>query len=397
MTDKKDLSGMQLDQYRLIRPLDQDQGGFAVVYLAEHVMYKTPVAIKVLNALSTSNIPDFILEAKVVLLEHPNIVRIRDFGVDKGYAYFTMNYLPNGSLRRRHASREPISWETIVIYTKQIAEALQYIHDKGVVHRDVKPENMLIGDNDDIQLSDFGIAITSYTINAEAQKVKGTPLYIAPEQIEGQAVRESDQYSLGAVMYEWLTGVPPFDGIPNEVLQKHLYVQPLALRKRNASVLPQVEAVVMKMLNKRREDRFSSMREFLLELERVKVPSPRMKHTPFTGHADAVQTLTWSPDGKYIASAGSDSTVQIWEPTTHKVLYVYPGHTGEVCSIMWSRDGKAIVSAGADEIVQVWEATTGYSLKSYAPHQGVIRAVAWSPNEMFIASTGMTKLCKCGT
>lgn len=118
-----DLSGKQIDQYRLVRQLGN--GGCGIVYLAEHILHKTLVAIKILfTHLNTENIPGFIAEANSALLDHPHIMRVRKFGVDNGSPFFIMNYTPHGNLRQRHPSRTPLSWEIVVLYVRQIADAL---------------------------------------------------------------------------------------------------------------------------------------------------------------------------------------------------------------------------------------------------------------------------------
>ncbi len=389
MQYRLDLSGQKIDQYHLIRLLGI--GSFAAVYLAEHSVHKTPVALKILfDPLDPSNVPSFINEARVALLDHPHIVRLRDFGMYGNYPYFVMNYLANGTLRQRHGKGKRLSWGLVASYAHQIAEALEYVHSKDLVHRDIKPENMLIADDGDIQLSDFGVSVTSYTINQQMQIPIGTAYYIAPEQIDGQAVRASDQYALGTVMYEWLTGAPLFDGTRDEVIIKHLQSIPVPLRKKNSATSPQVEALIMKALSKNPDARFASMREFIVALERVQ--SAPIKNIPFTDHTHAVQTLSWSPDGRYIASAGHDTTVRVWEAATGQTIYVYHGHAEEIWSVMWSPDGRSLASAGADEIVHVWEPTTGRTFTSYAEHQGTIRAVAWSPTDVQVASAGDDKI-----
>ncbi len=150
MGQMPDLSGRQISQYRLMHKLGG--GGYGVVYFARHIQYGTPVTIKILfTNLSTENISDFVMEAKLSVLDHPNVVRVRDFGIDNGYPYFVMNYLQHGDLRKRHARGTRLPWETIFSYVRQVADALQYVHSKEIVHCDVKPENMLIGDDDSIQ------------------------------------------------------------------------------------------------------------------------------------------------------------------------------------------------------------------------------------------------------
>lgn len=378
-----DFSGQQFNQYQLLHKIGG--GGFGTVYLARHAKNETQVAIKLLSLpLDTKTIPDFINEARFGLLQHPNVVRIRDFGLDNGYTYFIMNYLKQGSLRDRHPFNSQLPWPTVALYARQVAEALQYVHDNDIVHRDVKPENLLVSDTGDIQLSDFGIAVISYTENEITQAPRGSLHYLAPEQILGHASSTSDQYALGVIMYEWLTGKPPFVGTQDEVIAQHLHARPISLRVKVSSLPPQVDHLVMQMLNKDPESRFKSMREFIIGLERVDISPSSILTTPFTRHEEAVQSLSWSRDGKYIASAGK--AIHVWEAATKHILYTYHGHTRDIWSVAWSPNNKYIASSGEDEIIHVWEAATGYIVTSYAKHLQTVRSVGWSPSGKFIAS-----------
>ena len=139
--------GRQFGNYRLIKLLGE--GGFAEVYLGEHIHLGTHAAVKVLSTeLAKDEIAQFRNEARTIFgLEHTNIVRILDFGMEGRIPFIIMNYAPNGSLRKCHPKGIRLPPETIVTYIKQIASALQYAHDKGLVHRDIKPDNMLVGRN----------------------------------------------------------------------------------------------------------------------------------------------------------------------------------------------------------------------------------------------------------
>jgi eukaryotic-like serine/threonine-protein kinase len=386
-----DLSGARIDNYQILNLIGK--GAFGEVYLAEHVFYKTHVAIKVLYApLNTQNMGDFINEVRVFRFEHPNIARVRDCVVEDERLFLVMNYMPHGNLRQRHPRGTQLSWEEIVLYAKQVADALQCIHDQGVVHRDVKPENMLVGPNGEILLADFGIATTSYTWDSRReQQAMGTPAYIAPEQVDAKAVRASDQYALGAIMYEWLTGDPPFKGTRDEVVLQHCMTSPILLRQKIPTISPQVETVVMKMLAKKPEDRFDSMREFSAALDHLKTSPLSIDNFIFKEHTDGVRALAWSPNGKYVASASRDTTVQVCEPATRTRIYSYHGHVDEIWSVDWSPDSRYIVSASSDETVRIWEATTGYAITLYDGHISPIRAVAWSPDGRFIATGGDDK------
>src|SRR5438876_11057334 len=151
--------GQQLNNYRLTRLLGA--GGFGEVYLAEHLYRSTHVAIKILPQLAQDDLPSFLMEARTFRLKHPIIVQVLDFGVEGRTPFIVMEYAPNGTLRQHHPKGTRVPLATIVSYLKQVASALQYAHEERLVHRDVKPENMLVGGQNQILLSDFGIATIS--------------------------------------------------------------------------------------------------------------------------------------------------------------------------------------------------------------------------------------------
>src|SRR5438876_4864261 len=215
MTDRV---GQRLGNYRLIRLLGR--GGFAEVYLGQHVRLNMQAAIKVLHTqLADEDVENFHREAETIAaLTHQHIVRLLDFDVKDGVPFLIMDYAPNGSLRQLHPKGMPLPLSTIISYTRQVASALQYAHDKKIIHRDVKPENMLLGRNHEVLLSDFGIAMMTQSSRYQAtQETVGTIYYMAPEQIQGKPRLASDQYALGVVMYEWLSGDRPLHGSFTEI------------------------------------------------------------------------------------------------------------------------------------------------------------------------------------
>src|SRR6266571_5205605 len=154
-----DRIGQKLGNYHLVRLLGE--GGFAEVYLGEHVHLGTRAAIKILHTqLAADDIEQFRQEARTIAqLEHPHIVRVLDFGVEEHVPFLVMSHAPDGSLRQRYPRGTRLPLEKILHYVKQVASALQYAHAEKLIHRDVKPENMLLGRNDELLLSDFGLAV----------------------------------------------------------------------------------------------------------------------------------------------------------------------------------------------------------------------------------------------
>jgi serine/threonine protein kinase len=247
-----DRVGQQLGNYRLTRLLGQ--GSFAEVYLGEHVYLKSRAALKVLHAqLSEQEAANFVQEAQTLArLSHPHIVRVLDFAVQDSTPFLVIEYAPHGTLRHRHAKGTRLPLETIVLYVQQVAAALQYAHDQQLIHRDVKPENLLLNERSDILLSDFGLGMFARdTLSQSIQEMAGTAFYMAPEQIQGKPRLASDQYALGIVVYEWLTGDRPFRGSLTEVVTQHLVTPPPSLRA----------------LAKEPKQRFASVQDFATALQ----------------------------------------------------------------------------------------------------------------------------------
>mgnify|MGYP001401794029 CR=1 FL=1 len=273
--------GQTLGHYRLIRLIGR--GGFANVYLGEHIYLKTQVAIKLLHAqIAPDMMEHFLTEAQTVArLGHPHIVRVHDFGVDDSTPFLVMDYAPNGTLRQRHMRGLALPLNLVIAYTRQIASALQYAHDQRLIHRDIKPENMLLGSNGDVLLSDFGIATIAHTSRSlPTQDISGTIAYMAPEQIQGKSRPASDQYSLAVIVYEWLTGRCPFQGSFAEVASQHLFTPPPPPRTLYASIPAAVEQVLLVALAKNPDARFARIEAFARALEQAVLPDATVPPLP---------------------------------------------------------------------------------------------------------------------
>ena len=261
-------AGQRLGNYQIIRLLGE--GGFGEVYLGEHIHLGSQAAIKVLNSrLTSKEIGPFLAEARTLIrLIHPHIVRVLDFGTEDKTPFLVMDYAPNGTLRQLHPKGTSLPLGLIISYVKQIAAALQFAHNEKIIHRDVKPENMLVGARQDILLSDFGIAMIAQSSRYQSMMdIAGTITYMAPEQIQAHPRPASDQYSLGIVVYEWLCGERPFRGSFKEIAIKHSIVPPPSLHERMPSIPATVEEIVFKALAKDPKDRFGNVWEFAVALE----------------------------------------------------------------------------------------------------------------------------------
>jgi peptide/nickel transport system substrate-binding protein len=265
-----DRVGQHFGNYRLVSLLGQ--GGFAEVYLGQHVRLELQAAIKVLHThLTDQEAEHFYQEAQTIAkLTHPSIVRVFDYDVQEGVPFLVMDYAPNGSLRRRYPRGSVVPLPQILSHVKQMADALQYAHEQKFIHRDVKPENMLLGRREEVLLSDFGLAALSHSSGSlSTQEAIGTLAYMAPEQIEGHPRAASDQYALGVVVYEWLCGSRPFEGSATEVMVQQLTMPPPPLHEKVATIPLGIEQVVLRALAKEPKERFASVREFAEALEQA--------------------------------------------------------------------------------------------------------------------------------
>lgn len=270
----------QLGTYHLLRLLGR--GTSSEVYFAEQSVSHMSAAVKILHGYSdATEVQRFLARASVLAhIRHPNIVQVLDYGIEGANAFLVMDYAPYGTLRQRHPRGTRLPLETILFYVKPIASALQYVHHHRLIHRDIKPHNLLLGPSDTILLSDFGIAVVSQShvpVYPTFDDFEGTAPYAAPEQLQGKPRRSSDQYSLAVVVYEWLSGQWPFSGSFDQVVQQHLFTPPPPFREKGVEVHPAVEAVVVRALAKAPEQRFPTIEDFARALEAA---MHKDQHTP---------------------------------------------------------------------------------------------------------------------
>lgn len=298
-----DRVGQQLGNYRLLRLLGS--GGFADVYLGSHLYLETQAAVKVLRTrLAEREHELFRREARTIAhLRHPHIVRVLEFGIEGETPFLIMDYAPHGSLRQRHPKGTPLPLPLVVSYVKQVALALHSAHEQHIIHRDLKPENLLLSEQDEVMLSDFGIAVVAHsTSSMKTEAYSGTPYYSAPEQIAGKPRTASDQYALGILVYEWLTGTCPFLGDIAQVIYQQMSATPPPMREKLPMLPHEVEQVVMRSLAKDPAQRFANMVAFATALEEASQtaasefdPTPsnteaEPSHVPPQGGRHAAQT-----------------------------------------------------------------------------------------------------------
>lgn len=267
------------DRYGIIRPLGS--GGMARVYLAHDEVLDRDVALKVLReqfAEDAESAERFRREAlSGAALSHPNIVSVYDRGEENGTSYIAMEYVPGGSLKERIEQHGPLDSGVAASIALQITEALRVAHDRGVIHRDIKPQNILLTPSGKAKVTDFGIAraASSATIS-QTGLVLGTASYMSPEQAMGESVTpRSDLYSLGVVLYEMLTGELPYTAEnPLAVSMKHVNEPPRPPKAVNPRIPDGMNAVVMKLLAKAPEDRYGDTTELAGDLRRAREGLP---------------------------------------------------------------------------------------------------------------------------
>jgi serine/threonine protein kinase/beta-lactam-binding protein with PASTA domain len=260
-------------RYRIQRKLGA--GGMADVYLAEDQELGRRVAIKILNGRHANDdqfIERFRREAKnAAALNHPNIVSIYDRGEAEDTYYIAMEYLDGRTLKELIVSRGAAPINVAIEYARQILSALRFAHRHGIVHRDIKPHNVLVDGEGRVKVTDFGIARAGTSQMTETGSIVGTAQYLSPEQARGGEIDpRSDLYSLGIVLYELLTGKTPFDGeTPVEIAMKHLSNTPKPPSKLRPDIPPELDMVVLRALAKNPDDRYQSADEMEADLERV--------------------------------------------------------------------------------------------------------------------------------
>jgi eukaryotic-like serine/threonine-protein kinase len=268
-------------RYRIVRKLGS--GGMANVYLAEDEDLGRRVAIKILNERYANDdlfIERFRREAKsAAALSHPNIVSVYDRGEAEGTYYIAMEVIEGRSLKELIMTRGPLPIPQALAYSHEMLEALRFAHRHGIIHRDIKPHNILIGER--LKVTDFGIARAGASQMTEAGSIMGTAQYLSPEQARGAPVTaSSDLYSVGIVLYEMLTGKVPFTGDSAiEIAMKHLNEAPKPPSKIRPEIPEALDQVVLRALAKNPEDRYQTAEEFSEDLHRVEAGLPLSPET----------------------------------------------------------------------------------------------------------------------
>jgi serine/threonine protein kinase len=377
----EEVIGQMLGHYRIIRPLGY--GGTATVFLAEDINLQREVAVKVYlpGADDTKDfLRRFAREARVLAqLDHPNILPVYDYGEQNSLAYLVMPLMAGGSLRDRLRSRNTVSATEAVRMMGQILNALQYAHDRGLIHRDIKPGNMLFKADGTLMLSDFGlvkvvsptgdIAQTSDATSMTGRSIAGTPDYMAPEQILGQVSPISDIYGVGVALYEMLTGARLFTA-ENYIgmLMKHLHEQPRPLRQLNPNISPALEAVVMRALAKDPTQRYQRPIDFLQALNRAIAAD---SSSTLAIENERTMAATWQPP----TQLNTSEPPLAQQPPSHPATPVQPSLTQEQKDGESGEHGHTAYTGGM--IIKAQQATP---VTPSSPTQRDTRQTPSSPN-----------------
>ncbi|HSS92533.1 MAG TPA: serine/threonine-protein kinase [Candidatus Dormibacteraeota bacterium] len=346
-------TGTRLGQYEV-----QDligQGAMGVVYRAYHVQLERTGAVKVLQGISpdADSTARFRHEAQAIAqMRHSNIVNVFDFGEYQGTPYMIIEYVPGGSLASR-IKEGPMTAAVAVKYLRGIAAGLDYAHSLGIVHRDVKPANVLLEKDETPVIADFGLVklMQSTSLRSMTGVTTGTPAYMAPEQVTGShAGPAADRYSLATIAYEMLTGVIPFDGEGlMEVLYAHVHREPPKPSERNPSLGPEVDAVIMRGLAKDPAARWETCIAFVDALEAALAAKNGKAVARTMGMAPGLATTRplAAPFAAAAFAAAAAPTIRVAAGSPSATIAVpYPAPAQPVAQVRSRKRKTAVLAAG---------------------------------------------------
>jgi eukaryotic-like serine/threonine-protein kinase len=266
----------QVGKYKILQKLGS--GGFGTVYLAEDTILKTERAIKVPHRLgiqTEKSLQECILQTK--LLDHPNIVKLLTVDIVDQTILMVMEYIKGTDLEKILDDQDKLDIQTALRYLKQLLSALEFAHRHKVIHRDIRPSNILLNEEDRIKITDFGTSTLLNDRQYATTKI-GSPPYMAPEQFEGKAVLASDIYSIGCLFYEMLSGLPPIVmANPMEIYKKAKSSDYQPLIKKVPSIPPELNDIVSKTLEPNIKNRYKTVTQVIHDLDHMGKKAPAKK------------------------------------------------------------------------------------------------------------------------
>lgn len=260
-----DIKGI-IGKYKILQKLGS--GGFGTVYLAEDTILKTERAIKVPHRTGTNTekaVQECVVQTK--LLDHPNIVKLLTVDIIEGNVLMVMEYIQGTDLEKILDKKDKLDIKIALKYLRQLLSALDFAHNQKVIHRDIRPSNILINEEDSIKITDFGTS-TLLTERPYATTRIGSPPYMAPEQFEGRAVFASDIYSAGCLFYEMVSGLPPIVmANPMEIYKKAKARSYLPLIKKVPTITPELNSIINRALEPDITNRYRYVKEMLDDLD----------------------------------------------------------------------------------------------------------------------------------
>jgi eukaryotic-like serine/threonine-protein kinase len=409
-------SGQYFQGFELLGEIAR--GGMGVVYRARQASLSREVALKMIlggRLASEADVARFRAEAKAAAgLQHPNIVAIHEIGEHAGQHYFSMDYVPGSNLAAL-ARGEPLASDRAAGYVRKIARAVHYAHSRGVIHRDLKPQNVLIDSEDEPRITDFGLAKqvgmeSGLTLTGA---VLGSPSYMAPEQAQGhpdQVGARSDVYAIGAILYELLTGRPPFRAATlTETLRQVVDSEPATPRSLNPGIEPDLDTICLKCLEKDPASRYGSAQEVADELDRFLNQKPILARratlkergikwikrnprvavlwgvvaaTALAGLCGVLFQLRQTKAALRQSNLNAIAEVTARAPELAPKLTLR--HQGPVLTAVFDRSGRRILSASHDKTARVWDAADGMPLLELKGHAGVVGGAEFSPDEQSV-------------
>ncbi len=328
---EQERSGSTIPGYKVLEKLGA--GAMATVFKAKQLSLDRMVAIKILPRKFSSNpqfIERFYAEGRAAAqLNHPNIVQAFDVGQAGEFHYFVMEYVEGQTVHDLIVANKRFNEQEALDIAISVAEALDHAHQKGLIHRDVKPKNIMFTPQGVVKVADLGLARAigdKEAAEAEAGKAYGTPYYISPEQIRGEVNigPQADIYSLGSTVYHMITGSVPFNGKnPGEVMQKHLKAPLIPPDHANPKLSAGISEVVERMMAKSRKDRYKNCQELLIDLRAVRRREPppiAHKEAPASAVLEALKTSAALP-----ASIPEDRSQPVRTRTNPMMIYIAIG------------------------------------------------------------------------